>query len=164
MSGRWSIGIGAALAAACVPTAARAEVPPEFLGMWRLVSYVQRYADGTSRQDPRTAAYLTYTDTGHMCFVSMDPNRPRWQSPRPTPSEALTAIEGFSAYCATVEVNLDERYVLHHVEIEETPNDVGITRKRFFKLEGNRLELRADPAELRAPMVDSVLTWEKVAK
>jgi hypothetical protein len=149
------------LAAAVTP--ARADVPTEFVGMWRLVSYVQRYSDGTERRNPRSVAYITYSDTGHMCFVSMDPNRPRWQSPsRPTEQEALSALEGFSAYCGSVEVNRAEGYVLHHVEIEETPNDVGTTRKRFFTFAGDRLTLRADPAELRAPMVDSVLTWERV--
>jgi hypothetical protein len=157
--------LAALLTAQLAAQVAHAEIPPEFLGMWRLVSYVQRYADGTEQLNPRTAAYITYTDTGHMCFVSMDPNRPLWKSPaRPTELESKTALEGFSAYCGAAEVNVREGYVLHHVEIEETPNDVGIVRKRLFTLEGNRLVLRADPSELRPPMVDSVLTWQKIDK
>lgn len=118
------------------------------------------------RQSPRSVGYIVYTDTGHMCYVSMNPNRPRWKSEAaPTPEEALSAITGLGAYCATVEIHAKEGFVIHHVEVERTPNFVGRARKRWFTFEGpNRVSLRIDTPELTSPVVESILTWERVVK
>jgi hypothetical protein len=138
----------------------------QFVGMWRLVSWPQRLADGTTRQDARSVAYLIYTDTGHMCYVAMNPNRPRWKSESaPTPEEALSGITGLGAYCATVEIHAREGFVVHHVEIERSPNIVGRARKRWFTFQGtNRVSLRIDRPELTSPVVESTLIWERVVK
>lgn len=142
------------------------DVAKQFVGMWRLVSWSQRLADGSTRQESRSVSYIIYSDTGHMCWVAMDPNRPRWESAiAPTESEAESGLRGLGAYCASVEVHAGEGFVLHRVEIEKSPNLVGMTRKRWFALQGpNRLTLRVDAAELTSSVVESVLTWERVAK
>jgi len=78
-------------------------VARQFVGMWRLASRTQRLADGTTRQHSNIAGYIVYTDTGRMCYVAMDPNRPRWKSEtEPTLEEALSGITGLSAYSGTV--------------------------------------------------------------
>ena len=137
-----------------------------FVGMWRLVSWQQRMTDGTARQPANSVAYIIYTDTGHVCYIAMNPNRPAWASERtPTPDEALSGITGFGSYCARVEVHAKEGFVLHHVEIEKTPNIVGRTRKRWFTFEGSdRISLRVDRAELAPGVADSTLTWERVKR
>jgi len=142
------------------------DVAKQFVGMWRLVSWPQRLANGTTRESPLSVAYIVYTDTGHMCYVSMNPNRPRWKSQTaPTPEEALSGITGLGAYCATVEIHPKEGFVIHHVEIEKVPNRVGMARKRWFKFQGpNRVSLRIDTPELVAPVVESTLIWERVVK
>jgi len=142
------------------------DIAKQFVGMWRLVSWPQRLADGTTRQSPLSVAYIIYTDTGHMCYVSMDPNRPRWTSAAaPTPDEALSGMKGLGAYCATVEIHPKEGFVIHHVEIEKTPNLVGMARKRWFTFQGpNRVSLRIDTPELTPPLVESTLIWERVVK
>ncbi len=141
------------------------DIAKQFVGMWRLVSRTQRFADGTTRQNPISVAYLIYTD-GHMCYVAMNPNRPRWKSETaPTPEEALSGIKGFGAYCATIEIHAKEGFVVHHVEIERVPNIVGRARKRWFTFQGtNRVSLRIDTPELTSPVVEDVLIWERVAK
>ena len=120
----------------------------KLVGMWRLVSWPERQSDGTTQQNPESAAYLIYTDSGHMCFVAMNPNRPRWKSQAsPTAEEMASALSngGFYAYCGTVEVHGQEGFVVHHIEIDKVPNLVGTTRKRWFEFEGpNRLRLRID--------------------
>jgi len=142
------------------------DIGKQFIGMWRLVSWPQRLADGTTRQSPLSVAYIVYTDTGHMCYVGMDPNRPRWKlATAPTPQEALSGMTGFIAYCSTVEVHPKEGFVIHHVEIENRPNLVGMARKRWFAFQGpNRVSLRIDTPELAAPVVESTLIWERVVK
>jgi hypothetical protein len=136
----------------------------QFVGMWRLVSWPQRLADGTTRQNPASVAYIVYTDTSRMCYVGMDPNRPKWKSETaPTTDEALSGIMGLGAYCGTVEVHAKEGFVVHHVEIDISPNRVGRDRKRWFTFQGpNRVSLRVDaPAP---PFVESTLIWERVQK
>ena len=137
-----------------------------FVGMWRLVAWQQRMTDGTTRQPANSVAYIIYTDTGHVCYIAMDPRRPAWASERaPTPAEALSGITGFGSYCARVELHAKEGFVLHHVEIEKTPNIVGRTRKRWFTFEGpDRISLRVDRAELAPGVADSTLTWERVKR
>ena len=154
------------LPSACVPEQTSADALDRLAGMWRLASWESHFEDGTSQEDPRTASYIVYSPTGHMCWVAMDPNRPQWTVPTaPTQAEALSGIMGFGAYCGTVEVNAEERFVLHHVEIERSPNNVGITRKRFFEFRGpNEILLTVDPAELAAPLVGMTLVWQRVVR
>jgi hypothetical protein len=138
-----------------------------FAGMWRLVSNPQRLADGTMRQGSNSVAYVMFdTDAGHMCFVSMNPNRPRWKpGTAPTAEEELSAIRGFSAYCATVEIHAKEGFILRYYEIDKNPNAVGTATKRWYKFDGtNRMSLRIDTAELKSPVVESTLIWERVVK
>jgi len=134
----------------------------QFVGMWRLVSWTKEYDDGTVKQDPRSESYIIYTDNGRMCWVAMDPNRPNL-SENPTEAEEATAYRGFGGYCAVVEIDLEDGYVVHHVDIARTPNAVGIDRKRWFQFDGpDRLHLRVDPTENVAPLIESSLVWERI--
>ena len=65
----------------------------QFIGMWRLASWTQRLADGTTRQQPISVAYIVYTDTNRMCFVGMDPNRPETESRLATASQSFGALQ-----------------------------------------------------------------------
>lgn len=133
-----------------------------FIGIWRLVSWTKEYDDGTTAQEPRSESYIIYTETGHMCWVAMDPRRPNLPA-EPTEIEEAVAFRGLGAYCATVEINLDDGYVIHHVEIAKMPNAVGIERKRWFSFDGSdRLHLRVDPTENILPLVESSLIWERI--
>jgi len=145
----------------------RDDIAKKFAGMWRLVSNPQRLADGTTRQNSNRAAYVMFdTDAGHMCFVSMDRNRPRWKSDTaPTTEERLSAARGFGAYCSTVEIHAKEGFIVRHYELNQNPNAIGKTTKRWFTFQGtNRMSLRIDPPELTSPVVESTLNWERVVK
>lgn len=136
----------------------------QFVGAWRLASWEHEYADGTTRQDPRTVAFLMYSGSGRMCFMSMDPTRPEWASlGDPTPEEARSAMMGLGAYCGRVEINAGEGYVLHHVDLAGIPNIVGVVRRRTFEFRGpDELILSPDPAELTPPQVGMRLTWQRI--
>jgi hypothetical protein len=143
------------------------DIAKKLAGMWRLVSGHQRLADGTTRQGSSNLAYAFFdADGSHMCYLSMDPNRPRWKSETaPTLEEGLSAIKGFSAYCAIVEIHAKEGFLLRHYEINQNPNAVGKVTKRWYTFQGtNRLSLRFDPAELKSPVVENILIWERVGK
>jgi len=134
------------------------------VGMWRLVDRTVSFADGTSRPDPRTTAYIFYSDTGMTCYIAMDPTRTAWKSETaPTPEEAVASITGLGAYCGTFHVNAKEASVVHHMEIERIPNLIGRDRKRWFSFQdADHLILKVDPSEFRAPVVERRLLWERV--
>lgn len=139
----------------------------KILGMWRLVGTVQKKADGTSGPNPQYGAkgvgYIMYTDTGRMCATLADSTIPKWQTyGKPTEAEARQAVDHFHAYCGSYTLNLKEGYVVHHVEMDNIPNDIGIDRKRFYKFVGNRLLLTADPPP--AGTTEYTLTWERIEK
>jgi hypothetical protein len=145
----------------------RDDIARQFAGMWRLVSTQQRLADGTTRRNTNNVAYVAFdTDAGHMCYLSMNPNRPQWKSETaPTAEEALSAIKGFSAYCATVEIHAKEGFIVRHYEVNQNPNAVGRVTRRWYTFQGtNRMSLRIDSEELKPPVVESTLNWERVAK
>ncbi|HTA67035.1 MAG TPA: lipocalin-like domain-containing protein [Bryobacteraceae bacterium] len=143
------------------------DIAKQFAGMWRLVSNSQRLADGTTRQSPNNVAYVFFdADAGHMCYIAMNPNRPRWKSEAtPTPEERQSAMTGFGAYCATIEIHAKEGFLLRHYELHNDPNAVGKATKRWYAFQGtNRLTLRIDSQELNPPVVESTLIWERVVK
>lgn len=145
----------------------RDAVAKQFAGMWRLVSNPQRLADGTTRQAANSVAYAFFdARASHMCFISMNPARAQWKSETtPTPEEGLAAIRGFGAYCATIEIHPKEGFILRQYDINQNPNAVGRTTKRWYTFQGsNRMTLRVDAPELNPPVVDNTLIWERMAK
>ena len=143
------------------------DIAKQFAGMWRLVSNPQRLVDGTTREGSNTVGYAFFDASGgHMCFLSMNPNRPQWKSEAmPTPEEGLSAIRGFGAYCATIEVHAKEGVMLRHYDINQTPNAVGRETKRWYTFQGaDRMSLRVDPSELNRPVIENTFVWERVAK
>lgn len=140
----------------------------QLVGTWRLVSSTQKLADGTIRPDPQTGpkgvGYLIYTESGRVCVVVGNPERPRWQTATaPTEAELRNAFDGLVAYAGTYEVNEAQQSVVHHIEIDRVPNLSGADRKRFCSVSGNRLTLRAAPP-LPKGVADWTIVWERVGK
>ena len=160
-------GAGPARSAAQEPPAKTPQdlaVARKLIGVWRLVERIVTFADGTSRPDPRTTAYLIYSDTGMACYVAMDPTRPAWKSEAgPTAEEALVSITGLGTYCGTFRIDAAAGSVVHTMEIERIPNLVGRERRRLFKFDGDdRLVLVIGAEEYRPPVVERRLLWERV--
>jgi hypothetical protein len=140
----------------------------QLVGTWRFVSSTQRLADGAVRPDPQTGTngvgYLIYSESGRVCVVVGNPDRPRWTSVQaPTEAEVRNAFEGLVAYSGTFEVNESERYVIHHIEVDRVPNLAGTDRKRFCSLSGNRLVLTAAPP-LPADVREWNIVWERIGR
>jgi hypothetical protein len=143
------------------------DIAKQFAGMWRLVSNPQRLVDGTAREGSNNVGYAFFdAHAGRMCFLSMNPNRPQWKSEAtPTGEEALSAIRGFGAYCAIIEIHAKEGFMLRHYDINQTPNAVGRATKRWYTFQGtDRMSLRVDASELNPAVVESTFVWERVVK
>jgi hypothetical protein len=92
----------------------------------------------------------------------VDPSRPNWKSEDdPTAEELRTTFDHFNAYCGTFEVNVQEGFLIHHIEIGIVPNETGESAKRHFKLVDGMLELRLAPP-LPKGMLEYTLTWARV--
>ena len=153
--------IAALLVAAASRASAQGIDPKALIGAWRLVSWETTQADGTVRKSPMSVGSLMYSDSGRMCGVLMDPTRKTPSRP-PTDEEIRAAYNGIVAYCGTYEVDEKAGFVVHHVDLEKSPANIGISRKRWFTLEGNRLSLKIDVAELPTTQKESRLVWERV--
>jgi hypothetical protein len=100
-----------------------------------------------------------------MCAVVMNPDRAagRGQSTgqgaaaAPGSSDSIVTI----SYCGRYEVNAAEGSILHHVEVDRDPALIGTARKRFFRISGNRLQLRMPPSP---GVADATLIWERIEK
>lgn len=138
----------------------------QLVGAWRLVSATERMRDGSERPDPTVGAlgrgYIVYTATGQVCAMLGNSQRSRWVvADQPSAAEASAIPENLIAYCGAYSVDEAGGFVVHHVEIDLSPNRTGTDRKRFFTITGDRLVLRAAPPlpeEVRA----LTITWERV--
>ncbi|MEA3002922.1 MAG: hypothetical protein QOH81_1710 [Sphingomonadales bacterium] len=138
----------------------------QLVGTWRLVAATQRMADGTERPDPNVGAhaggYIMYSATGQVCALLANRERSRWAvADRPTDAEARAIPDNMVAYCGIYSVDEAGGFVLHHVELDVSPNRTGTDRKRFFTLSGDRLVLRPAPP-LPPGVRDWTVTWERV--
>jgi hypothetical protein len=123
--------------------------------------------DGIVRPDPQTGpngkGYIIYTETGQMCAMIANPDRPKWMSEAaPQEAELRSAVAGLVAYCGTYEVDETEKYVVHHIELDKVPNRAGTDRKRYISLSGSRLILR--PGDLPEGVQAWEVVWERVDK
>ena len=114
----------------------------QFVGTWRLVSFVGRGADGSETMDfgPTPRGYLMYDKGGRM-------------SVHITHSDDNARYFG---YFGTYTVDENSRTVTHHIVGASDPNYAGTNQLRFFTLQGNRLVLSTPPAD-----VTYVATWER---
>lgn len=137
-----------------------AAMAKQFVGMWRLVAYPRRFADGTTLPSPLSEGFIIYTETNRMCAVLMDPHRPKWNTASPywwtpTESEARSAISGFDGYCSTVETQAKEGFVLHRARFPQIPtlseypaSDISHLKYTRVEVDGRALDRRRT-SELR---------------
>ena len=138
-----------------------ADPAKQFVGAWKLVSFTNRMLDGTTKASQLTVGSIIFSDSGRMCAVLMDPNRPKWEAILvPTADEALTAYRGFTGFCGTYRVHATDGYFEYQIDVADRPNTVGVDRKRWFTFNGDRVTLRVNPGDLPG-VAESVLVWER---
>ncbi|HKC03068.1 MAG TPA: lipocalin-like domain-containing protein [Sphingomicrobium sp.] len=147
-------------------SAAAQDGATRLVGTWRLVAAAQRMADGTERPDPNVGAkargYIIYTQTGQICAMLANTERRPWGlADRPTGVEAAAIPANMVAYCGSYSVDEAGGFVVHHVELDISPNRTGTDRKRFFTVSGDRLVLRPAPP-LPEGVQDWTVTWVRV--
>jgi len=138
-----------------------------FIGTWRLISWELRSTNGEPFYPlgKDAVGQLMYSADGYMAVVLTKPGRVAFKSPwlmEGTSAEKIDAMDSYSSYAGRYEIREKEGKVIHFVEHSLFPNWNGTAQERFFKLEGDRLELSA-----ALPMKDGIeqtvaLVWKKI--
>src|ERR1700748_26162 len=126
-----------------------ASVQQEFLGTWKLVSYVREEIPSGAKSDvmgPHPQGYINYGRDGRMIVVIVSSNRRKPADAVATPLEAAALLKSMLAYAGTFTVNSQAKTVTHHVEMSWDESRTGKDQVRRFKLEGNTLKLTTDPS------------------
>src|SRR5262245_47205212 len=143
-------------------------VRDKFIGTWKLVSWKIEQADGEVTDSPlgsNPLGWIMYQSGGRMCVALMRPNRPKFASNNlveATPEEIKAGFEGYMGYCGSYEVNEEERFVIHHLQLSWFPNWIGTDQKRYFEFTGNQLMLKTPPVTFLGAAQVHRLIWERL--
>src|SRR5687767_11799004 len=101
-----------------------------FVGSWKLVSFEEHLPDGSLSYPygPDPAGLLVYDQAGRMAVQVMRRDRPPLSSEKITDAglnELRLAVEGFTAFFGTYEVDEARAVVTHRVEGHLLPDSVG---------------------------------------
>jgi hypothetical protein len=149
------VGLAATAAAQAAPAAR-----DRFFGVWKLISYESKSANGDVRQvyGPKPVGRITYDKAGRMSAALMRPDRKAPANPRSATVEELREIQsGFVAYFGTFDVDEATHTVFHHVQAALNPAWPGTDLKRGYEFSGDKLILTAGGANGSS----LVLTWQK---
>ena len=121
-----------------------------FIGAWRLVAFEEDGSDGkvVYPYGKDAAGLLVYEASGRMSVQIMKRNRAPLSSGdwRSLPAEEIKdAIEGFTAFFGSYEVDEVNSIVIHRVEGHLLPDSVGKVLRREFTFSGDVLILKPSP-------------------
>ncbi len=135
-----------------------------FEGTWRLLSRIDRAADGSVRDEPSLGsdplALLTYAK-GSFAAQFMKRDRTTAQSVAATQNNT-GAVGGYDAYFGRYEVRSDG-VVVHTLEAALTPGNVGMTVLRRLRVAQGELVITLDTTTAAGEPVTRTLTWQRVA-
>ena len=130
-----------------------------FLGAWRLVSFEEETIDGeiVHPYGENPIGLLIYDSSGRISVQIMRRDREPFSSSewKTVPAEEIKkAIEGFTAFFGSFEVDGANNTVIHRVEGHVLPGGVGKTLRREFEFTGDLLILKPSP--------NRRVIWERV--
>ena len=143
-------------------------VKERFFGTWRLLSWKIKRANGDltdSPLGPNALGCIMYDPGGQVSVAFMRPDRPNFASSHlteATPEEIKSGFEGYISYCGSYEVNEQERFVIHRLQLSSFPNWVGTEQKRYFEFAGDRLTLRTPPLTFLGEAQVHSLIWQRL--
>ena len=135
------------------------------IGSWRLDSFELQAGDGTISHPygKELTGYLYYNEDGFMSAAFM--NAKRGQREEKEDADLSKAADDsnydqFMAYTGPFEVHGDK--IVHHVEVASLEAFVGSVQERWFKIDGDRLELLTAPLAVGTDSPVGRLAWHRV--
>jgi hypothetical protein len=132
------------------------------IGSWRLESFELR-ASGGEVSHPYGEAlvgYLFYNADGFMSAAFMSARRGRADESDLARAAETSSYDEFTAYTGPYEVMGDR--VVHHVEVASLEALVGSRQERWWKVDGERLELLTAPLDVAGDVPVGRLVWHRV--
>ena len=138
-----------------------------FVGMWRLVSFEFRHADGriTYPFGKAPMGLIAYDASGTMALQISRTDCPRFVSGdinRGTPEEIRAAYQGSLAYFGAYDVEEEDQAVVHHVTASSFPNWIGTDQRRYYGFSGEELTLRTPPLLWGGVAMSGILLWRRI--
>jgi hypothetical protein len=139
----------------------------QFVGTWRLVSYVGDQVPSGAKSEvmgPHPSGYINYGADGRMMVIIVASDRKKPAGAVATPEEAQGLLRTLLAYAGTYTVDGSAKTVTHHIEVSWDETRTGESHVRTYKLEGDRLILTTQPSRDPASGLTTVRTliWERV--
>jgi hypothetical protein len=138
------------------------------IGAWKLVSYEERPADGSTSIYPlgeQPQGLIMYTPDGYMSAQLMRRERKPFAGGDwfdGTPNEYREEGTSYIAYSGRFVVDEDNESLTHSMFVSLFPNWLGNTQPRVVRMEGDRLQLRtASPFPSGGHTVMSYITWQR---
>jgi len=133
------------------------DIKRRFVGAWRLVSFEEVTPEGEVNfpYGPDALGLLIYSSSGYMSVHIMRRDRLRANLTSLSLEEIKSAIEEFTGFYGSYEIDETNQVVIHRVEGHVRPESIGKVLRREFSFEGDRLILKPAP--------NRRLTWESLA-
>jgi len=74
----------------------------------------------------------------------------------------MATLLGYTAYFGAFEVNEQEGLILHHMEGNLFPDEIGTTRQRSFVFSGDCVTLATPPFKIAGEMRVRRMVWARV--
>jgi hypothetical protein len=135
------------------------------VGVWRLLSWENRSADGTIDYPLGREAMglIIYTEDGYMSVAIGRAERKPFSAGdllEGSREEKAGAAASYVSYCGRYDFRGDS--VVHHVELSLFPNWIGLDQERLFDVSGDVLTLRTRPMPMGGADRSAHVVWERV--
>ncbi len=137
-----------------------AKLKQQFIGSYKLISYVQYDQNGVERRTNHTAGQISYDAAGRMSAQLMPGDRPPLPAGgQATDAQRAAAAAGYIAYFGRYEIDAEKGVVYHHVEGSLSQNMLGQAMPRYFEFspDGQTLYLSTKTGD----RVTGRLRWDR---
>lgn len=132
------------------------------VGSWQLDSFELQSADGeiSHPYGRELTGYLFYNDDGFMSAAFMNAKRGRIGDGELSEAARASSYDQFMAYTGPYEVHGEK--IIHHVAVSSLEAFIGSVQERWFKIDGDRLELLTQPLSVGSDAPVGRLVWHRV--
>jgi Lipocalin-like domain len=140
------------------------QIEHPLVGSWRLESFELQMKDGQTIHPygRELAGYLFYNGDGFMSAAFMNAARGRVEGNDLEAAAKTSSYDQFMAYTGGYEVTGDR--IRHFVEVASLEVWNHTVQERWYKIDGDRLELLTQPLTVGSDAPVGRLVWQRVSR
>ena len=138
--------------------------PHPLVGSWKLERFVLEATDGTISHPygEDLTGYLFYNEEGFMSAAFMSAERGQVPDGELGAAAAASSYDQYMAYCGPYEITGDQ--IRHFVEVSSLEAWTGTIQDRWFKIDGDQLDLTTASLSVGTDAPVGRLVWRRVEK